>query len=294
MSDDAANSVQSFSVIDGPLRFTAAGYTSRGTGRENNEDAILIAEDISLCMVADGVGGARGGEIASHTAIEEVLLQTLRWPRSGTDAQFKARIDDALHAASNLIERMSRNMSEMWGSGTTIVLTFRMHDHMFVVSVGDSRAYRLRGKEFQQLTTDDSWVEMLVRVGSITREQSRTHPDRNIVLSVLGSRDFGRETPDVGVMELRAGDRFILCTDGLHDALTDDEVREILDDTEPLESIVKRLVQSAVDKGSRDDVSCIVIEVSKVARTEEGLLQRSVSCIRDLFGHPAPAVAGTN
>lgn len=294
MTDVINSSLQSYSIIDGPLRFTAAGCSSRGTARENNEDAILIAEDLSLCMVADGVGGAKGGEVASHAAIEEVLLQTLRWPRTGTDEQFKDRIDDALHAASNLIERMSRNMSEMWGSGTTLVLTFRMHDHMFVVSVGDSRAYRLRGREFQQLTTDDSWVEMLVRVGSITRDQARTHPQRNIVLSVLGSKDFGKETPEVGVMELRDGDRFVLCTDGLHDALTDDEVREILDDDEPLDSIVTRLVASAVDKGSNDDVSCIVMEVSNVVRTEAGLLERSVSRIRDLFGqHKLRPVSAT-
>lgn len=291
MDQPSTSLMQSFSIIDGPLRFSAAGCSSRGTGRENNEDAILIAEDLSLCMVADGVGGSRGGEIASHAAIEEVLLQTLRWPRTGTDEQFKARIDDALHAASNMIERMSQNMSEMWGSGTTLVLTFRMHDHLFVVSVGDSRAYRLRGNSFQQLTVDDSWVEMLVRVGSITREQARTHPKRNIVLSVLGSKDFGHETPNVGVMELKPGDRFVLCTDGLHDALTDDEVREILDDDKPLESIVSHLVLSAVGKGSQDDVSVIVMEVSNVVRTEEGLLQRSVNRIRDLFGHPASHTA---
>ncbi|MDA1016383.1 MAG: protein phosphatase 2C domain-containing protein [Planctomycetota bacterium] len=276
-------------VIDGNLRLNAAAYSSCGKGRENNEDAIYMADDLSLFIVADGIGGANAGEVASHTAIEEFLTQTAKWPRHGSDAEYKELIDDALHAASNLIHAMGRDVGSLWGAGTTMTLGFRLHDHMFVVSVGDSRAYRLRGNQFQQLAIDDSWVEILVRAGAITREQAKNHPNRNVILSSLGSKDFSEEHPEVGVMELLDGDRFVLCSDGLHDALRDDEVREILADEEPLESIVSRLVELAVDKGSQDDISCIVLEVANKERTEDGVIERSIGRIRGFFS-PTPKI----
>lgn len=268
------------------LRLTAAGSSQRGTSRENNEDSIHISPSVELLIVADGVGGQRAGELASSTAIREIIEETSRWPLDGNENQFRQLIDEALHRASRVICELIEIDDEFWGAGTTMTLAFRLDDHLFIANVGDSRAYRLRDGELEQLTVDDSWVEVLIRAGSITRKQAKTHPQKNVILTSLGGRDFEEQKVEVGVMSLRPGDRFLISSDGLHDLLDSEELKSMLESDAPVEEVASQLADRAVQAGSSDDISVVVLDVSRcekpraVATTAIG---RAVERVRQLF-----------
>jgi len=183
-----------FETTTGEFRLLAAGCTQRGTGRENNEDSIHITPNVELLLVADGVGGHRAGELASTTAIKEIVAQSDNWPFGGADDLFQQLIDEALHRVSRVITELVEIDPEFQGATTTMTLALRVDDHLFIANVGDSRAYRLRDGKLQQLTVDDSWVEILVRAGALSREEARTHPQRNVILSSLGGADFEEDT----------------------------------------------------------------------------------------------------
>lgn len=258
----------SFSTTTHQLNLSAAGCSLRGTERENNEDSIHIAPNLELFIVADGVGGERAGELASSTAIREIVDETSNWPVTGDDDDFRRLMNEALHHASQVIRELIEIDDEFRGAATTITLGFRLDDHLFIANVGDSRAYRLRNGRLQQLTVDDSWVEILVRSGSITREEARTHPQRNVILSSLGNASFDEYEVEIGVMSLRPGDRFLISSDGLHDALDDNELTQVLGADESMEIIADRLVARSIQAGSTDDTSAVVLDVSTCVQSE--------------------------
>jgi PPM family protein phosphatase len=273
----------SFETTTDTFRLSAAGCSQRGTGRENNQDAIHITPNLELLIVADGVGGERAGELASTTAIHEIIKQSDNWPISGDDDLFQQLVDEALHRASRVIAELIKIDPEFRGAATTMTLALRVDDHLFVANVGDSRAYRLRNQQLQQLTVDDSWVEILVRTGSLTREEARSHPQRNVILSSLGGDDFEADTVQVGVMSLQDGDRFLISSDGIHDVLADDELAELLGLPQPVDVIADRLIDRAVQAGGRDDVSVVVLAVSRQEPAAPGALARAFERVRHAF-----------
>lgn len=261
------------SGIVGRLRFTAAGFSSQGQGRSHNEDAWYISPDADVMIVADGVGGHDSGEMASRLAISH-FVQRVRLSRDlflkfGEDsdnstAQAVAVADcikSALRAANDIVLALGSGR-ESGGPGTTIVLSVRVGRTLFVASVGDSRVYRLRSGKLEQLTVDDSWVELLVTAGSISREEARTHPRRNLLVLALGQDDFEAEAEDVSLVRMAPGDRFLLSSDGLHDALDSDLIASVATAPKPPADLAAHLVEQAVEAGSRDDVTCIVMDVA--------------------------------
>lgn len=275
-----------FETTDHMLRLSASGCTQRGTERDNNEDAIHISPNLEMLIVADGVGGHRAGELASKTAIREIIDQTDNWPIAGDDDLFQQLIDEALHRASRVIQELVEIDEEFWGAATTMTLAFRLDDHLFVANVGDSRAYRLRNGKLEQLTIDDSWVEILVRAGSITREQARSHPQRNLILTSLGGADFEEQKVEVGIMHLLPGDRVLISSDGLHDALSDQEIAQVAGCDDEVDVLTSRLVERAVAAGSRDDISVVLLDVSSVepeSSQSPGAFARAMAKVRSLF-----------
>lgn len=277
------------------LRLSAAGCSQRGISRQNNEDSIHVSPGLEFLIVADGVGGQRAGELASSTAIREIIDQAAHWPLDSDENQFRQLIDQALHRASRVICELIDIDDEFWGAGTTITLAFRHDDHLFIANVGDSRAYRLRDEKLEQLTVDDSWVELLVRAGSITREQAKTHPQRNVIMTSLGGRDFEEQSVEVGVMSLRPGDRFMISSDGIHDTLDDQEIASILATEASMEVVASQLMDTAVRAGSSDDISVVVLDVSRTERPRqpaESAVARVLNQVRRMFsqdGEPAMA-----
>ena len=235
-----------------------------GNYRENNEDAIDIKQfpDLTVCVVADGMGGQAAGEIASKKAIE-VIPRELRKHLTAqlTADAVKQVIRRAIVTANEEIRAMGALDKDMRNMGTTVVLTvWRKGGEVFVAGVGDSRAYLLRGKTIQQLTVDHSLAQALVEANTITAAEAKDHKFRNVLWKYLGSPEVG-EGPDVAVIQLLAGDRFLLCTDGLTGPVNDDGLLQFVDGQADMQACAEGLGQFALESGSRDNVSCIVMEI---------------------------------
>ncbi|MFL6058774.1 MAG: Stp1/IreP family PP2C-type Ser/Thr phosphatase, partial [Rubrobacteraceae bacterium] len=231
------------------------GATHAGKVRANNEDALLVGEgrDETLFVVADGIGGFEAGEVASRIAVD--VLKEL-----APGASFEAAISEAnrrILAAGRGDERLS-------GMGTTVVAVrfggTRDEPVAQVAHVGDSRAYLLRGGSLRPVTEDHSLVAELVRSGDLTRDQAAEHPQKNLITRALGADE--EVEADTAVLPVEAGDRFLLCSDGLSDMIPETRIGEILAEApgEP-EKPARSLVSAALDAGGADNVTVIVVDV---------------------------------
>lgn len=235
-----------------------------GNYRENNEDAIDVKQfpDLTVCIVADGMGGQAAGEIASKKAIEVIPRELRKHLTANLTAEaVKQVIRRAIVTANEEIRSMGALDKDMRNMGTTVVLTvWRRGGEMFVAGVGDSRCYLVRGKKIQQLTVDHSLAQALVEANTITAAEAKDHKFRNVLWKYLGSPEVG-EGPDVAVVQLAAGDRFLLCTDGLTGPCTDEMLLQFIEAQQDMQACAEGLGQFALDNNSRDNVSCIMVDV---------------------------------
>lgn len=237
-----------------------------GNYRENNEDSVDVRQfpDLSVAVVADGMGGQAAGEIASKRAVE-IVPRELRKNLTGNlpPDSVKAITKKAIVQANEEIMAMGALDKDMKNMGTTVVMAiWRKGPEMFVAGVGDSRAYLVRDRKIQQLTTDHSLAQALVEARTISAAEAKDHRFRNVLWKYLGSKEVG-EGPEVGVIPLQTGDRFLLCTDGLSGVVPDDQLAAYISDTPDVQACAEGLGQLALDQGSRDNVSCVVIEVAE-------------------------------
>src|SRR5438128_3610930 len=198
-----------------------------GNYRENNEDAIDVKHfpDLDICLVADGMGGQAAGEVASKRAIEVVPreLRKVLPNANGTEAT-KGAIKKAVVLANEEIIQMSNLDREMKNMGTTVVTAvWRKGNELYVAGVGDSRAYLIRSKKIEQLTVDHSLAQALVEAHTISAAEAKEHRFKNVLWKYLGTREVG-EGPEVKAVPIQAGDRFLLCSDGLSGVVTDDKL----------------------------------------------------------------------
>ena len=239
--------------------------TLLGNYRENNEDAIEVKQfpDLTVCIVADGMGGQAAGEIASKRAIEVVPRELKKSPIQELAAdQVKQVIRQAVVKANEEIITMGQLDRDLKNMGTTIVLSVWRKGSalMYVAGMGDSRAYLVRGKKIEQLTVDHSIAQALVEAKTISAAEARVHRYRNVLWKYLGSAEVG-EGPEVKVVQLQAADRFMLCTDGLCGVVPDDDLFNFMKERADPQECADGLGQLALEKGSRDNISCIVIDV---------------------------------
>jgi protein phosphatase len=238
--------------------------TLLGNYRENNEDAIEVKQfpDMTVCIVADGMGGQAAGEIASKRAIEVVPRELRKGlAQATTYEQSKNVIRRAIVQANEEIMAMGALDRDLRNMGTTIVLAvWRKGGEMFIAGVGDSRAYLIRGGEISQLTVDHSLAQALVENKTISAADAKEHRFRNVLWKYLGSKEVG-EGPEIKVVSVAAGDRFLLCTDGLSGPVSDQQLLNYVAEHPDVQQCAEGLGQLALDNGSRDNVSCIVIEV---------------------------------
>lgn len=223
-------------------------------GREVNEDQVFAGS--TVFAVADGMGGHAAGAAASSLAITCV---------GGLDTRSHLTADDirgTLVSANESIRESVREHPERLGMGTTIcglgLVQVAGSAHWVVFNVGDSRAYRYAGGAFIQLTTDHSEVAELVAAGDIAPEQARNHPRRNILTKALGTDPA--PCPDQWVLPAAAGERFLLCSDGLHTVLSDHQLATVLRDCVDPQEAADTLVRQVVEAGGRDDVTVVVID----------------------------------
>jgi len=238
--------------------------TLLGNYRENNEDAIEVKQfpDLTLCIVADGMGGQAAGEIASKRATEVVPRELKKdMPRTGNAEEAKKVIRKAIVQANEEIMAMGALDRDLRNMGTTVVVAaWKKGSEVYVAGVGDSRGYMIRNNAIQQLTVDHSLAQALVEAKTISAEEAREHRFRNVLWKYLGSKEVG-EGPEVKAVAVQQGDRFVLCTDGLTGVVPDDKILECVRDNPDVQKCADALGQLALDMGSRDNVSCIVIEV---------------------------------
>jgi len=249
-----------------PLALNIGKCTLLGNYRENNEDAIEVKQfpEMTVCVVADGMGGQAAGEEASKCAIE-VIPREIRKKLTGAKGEnVEASVKQSIVLANEEIMAKGALDRDLKNMGTTVVLAlWRKGRELYIAGVGDSRAYLIRGKKITQLTTDHSLAEALVQAGTITRADAREHKFKNVLWKYLGTREVG-DGPDVAVELLQAGDRFLLCSDGLSGAASDERILDYMIAQPDAQVCADGLGQLALDCGSRDNVSCIVIDVVEV------------------------------
>jgi protein phosphatase len=239
--------------------------TLLGNYRENNEDAIDVKDfaDMTLCLVADGMGGQQAGEIASKRAVE-ILPRELKKHLVGPIGveETKNIIRRSIVQANEEILAMAALERDLKNMGTTVVLTVwrKGSSVLYVSGLGDSRCYLIRGKKIEQLTVDHSIAQALVEAKTISATEARTHRYRNFLWKYLGSKEVG-DGPDVKQVPLQAGDRFLLCSDGLSGVAADEQLLAYIREQTDMQACADGLGQLALDAGSKDNVSCVVFEV---------------------------------
>jgi PPM family protein phosphatase len=237
-----------------------------GNYRENNEDSIEVKQfpDMIVSVVADGMGGQAAGEIASKRAIE-IIPRELRKNLSAhlNPDGVKSVIRRSIAQANEEIIAMGALDKDMKNMGTTVVLAiWRKGTEIFISGVGDSRCYMIRAKKIQQLTIDHSLARALVEAKTISEAEAKDHRFKNVLWKYLGSKEVG-EGPDVMSIPVQAGDRFLLCSDGLSGVVSDEQLANYIAQHTDMQQCAEGLGQLALDSGSRDNVSTIMIEVQE-------------------------------
>jgi serine/threonine protein phosphatase PrpC len=267
-----------------PQIIRASALSSAGAVREVNEDAVsvvyphrqdaLLSRGV-LAVVADGMGGAKGGSCASETAIETITrlyLQDQSHPPAG--------LKKALEAANSRIYNMSQKDANLCGMGTTCVAMALTPEQAWVAWVGDSRVYLIRNQQIFQMTEDHSVVAGLVREGVLTSNEAAWREDRHILTRALGTR------PEIEIsvweqsMPVRVKDRFLLCSDGLHDLVTDIELLRLAADR-PVEEATAALLDRANEQGGYDNISSIILEVGEASSESTGSERNGADSTRE-------------
>jgi len=247
-------------------RITVACKTDLGRVRENNEDkfeyylpedeATLAARGL-VFIVCDGMGGHAAGQIASELACKTFIDVYLHHPASEADAALRA----AVIAANRFVNDVSRAVPDRRGMGTTLSALILLQDKAFTVQVGDSRIYRLRQDELQQLTIDHTWVEEMVRGGMMSRAEAEANPRKHMLTRAIGAEPDVQ--PDIELHALQQGDQFLLCSDGLINHVEDATIAHHLAHDAPSDAVWK-LVGHALTNGGSDNCTVMVVRVDEI------------------------------
>lgn len=235
-----------------------------GNYRENNEDSIEVKQfpDLIVSIVADGMGGQAAGEIASKRAID-IIPRELRknlTSHLNLDA-VKSVVKRSIVQANEEIMAMGALDKDMKNMGTTVVMAiWRKGNEMYIAGVGDSRAYLVRDGKIQQLTVDHSLAQALVEAKTISAAEAKEHRFKNVLWKYLGSKEVG-DGPEVTVVLVKPNDRLMLCTDGLTGVVQDENLLAFIQQQSDMQACAEGLGQLALESGSRDNVSCVMIEV---------------------------------
>lgn len=240
------------------LAIRAGARSVQGCQRAFNQDC-FHCDPAGLFLVADGMGGTQSGEVASRMAID-ALSRRLAPARLGAspDLDVIAAVKGALIDANREILAAGERDPECQGMGTTVVVGLRLASQFYIAHTGDSRAYRLRRGALKQLTVDHAMAQSLLDAGAITSEQAACHRWRHVLWNALGGRD-GQCEPDLRVLDLRPGDRFLLTTDGLTNAVSDDVIRQTMRSLADPNDAAQQLVSEAVSAETGDDATCVAI-----------------------------------
>lgn len=240
------------------MKLDSTGCTDPGRVRAYNQDSYYIDPTGRFFIVADGMGGHAGGEEASRIATQEIRVYLEEnWQSPQTTSQL---LKQALAAANNAIIKDQQDHPQRADMGTTaVVVVIRPSESPVCGHVGDSRIYRLRGTELQQITNDHTWIAKALKMGDLTLDEARHHPYRHVLSSCLGREDLNQV--DVQSLELQNGDRLLLCSDGLTEELIDEKIYEYITEASSLKQAANNLVEAAKEEGGHDNITVVLVSV---------------------------------
>jgi len=262
------------------IKLAVAAKTDVGKVRTNNEDAYVVADlnrrskvtadeptdfDVAargvLLAVSDGMGGEQAGEVASALVVE--TLQRVLSDKAPESEESKTAItriiEDAVTKANEEVFAAAKDPGKR-GMGATLTAVYIHGAAAYIAEIGDSRAYLIRGRRVRQMTKDQSFVQLLLDSGAITKEEAETYPHKNIILQAIGQqRDLAVA---LGKLALRRGDRVVLCSDGLSNKVTPEEMHEIVCAASSIADACKKLVETANERGGDDNVTVVIAEAT--------------------------------
>jgi protein phosphatase len=252
------------------LRLSSAVASHPGLRREENEDAYSTRDDLALYMVADGMGGHAAGEIASRLAVETIVAfvsdtrdadinRTWPFPYDHTLSLDGNRLKAAFRLANRKLGSAVEANESLRGMATTAAAVLFGHGTPMVAHVGDSRVYLFRDGQLRQITHDHSWVSEQVRAGVMSEKDARRHPWRNVVTRALAGGDD--PDVDVGELDVRGGDRLMLCSDGLHGVVLPERLDAIVKNGKTLQDTCRALVDAANAAGGPDNITVVMLQV---------------------------------
>ncbi len=243
-----------------PLIFEHASAIDTGRMRNNNEDAVLVDAFNGMAVLADGMGGYNAGEVASHMATTHIAAEMARWISEQTEAPDPHNTRRALEVCVDNANRAIFNAAvtnpNYAGMGTTLVVAIFSPSHLVLGHVGDSRCYRLRAGQLQQITRDHSLLQEQLDAGLITPEQALYATHKNLVTRAVGVEDT--VMVEINVHDVQPGDLYLLCSDGLTDMLDDNEIGFLIQGQASLEAASLALIDAANQAGGRDNISVIL------------------------------------
>jgi protein phosphatase len=239
-----------------------------GVKRPHNEDAYIQDDAFGFYVVADGMGGHAAGEVASREAVESVygmmrrngeLIRGCAMPLTEDSIrQLRRLIESAIQAATYMVYGIAQQDPEHKGMGTTITAMLVVGSICVLGSVGDSRAYLIRGEDVWQVTEDHTLVQLQMKAGLLTPSQAKTSPKSNVITRAVGPRDYVQV--DTFVVPAQARDKYLLCTDGLHTYLSKDEIKKVVK-YNSIDASCRRFVDIANQRGGKDNITCVVVEL---------------------------------
>ena len=245
------------------MHYDYCSRTDLGRVRTNNEDAVCIDAQTNVFVLADGMGGYNAGEVAADMATTQVCEDMQRWlaelPKPLAIHHVRSALEICVENANRAIFDAARKQPQCAGMGTTVVAGVLCNDQLVLAHVGDSRCYRVRGGVLEQLTRDHSWLQQQLDFGLITAQQAALSTQRNLVTRALGIARSVRV--EVNAFPLLSGDLLLLCSDGLSEMLTSDELCAMADSNAPLQGKADGLVDAANHQGGRDNISVLLVQV---------------------------------
>ncbi len=245
------------------LLWQGTGLTDQGLVRQSNQDTFAIENSLGLWVIADGMGGHAGGQIASQLAVNSIVDYIGTAKREHAQGQYAtpATLSEAVIAGNQAIHKRVKSTPDLTGMGTTVVATIFSpipSPSVIIAHVGDSRAYRIRERQMKALTVDHSLVQELVDEGHITQEQANTHPKQNVLLRALGATQ--EQDPDINIYPLEPNDILLLCTDGLTKAVPENEILSLVLETRGApEDICQQLINRANEGGGKDNITVALV-----------------------------------
>ncbi|MEY9952100.1 PP2C family serine/threonine-protein phosphatase [Leifsonia sp. EB34] len=267
----------------------AAAVSHVGKIRANNQDSGYAGRE--LFVVADGMGGHAGGDVASAIAVNRIREADGEY-QTASEAEFA--LQSALIAANSLLAETVFEHPELTGMGTTVSALMRVGDQMAIAHIGDSRIYLFRDGELSQVSVDHTFVQRLVDSGRITEEEAMVHPRRSVLMRVLGDVDASPEI-DTLILATKPGDRWLICSDGLSGVVKHDDLIAALSARDAPKQVADKLVKQSLDAGAPDNVTVVVLDIADVARgdvVKEPITVGSAS-VPLQFGEPKPATRAT-